>query len=226
MGWAEAMISEGKTVYSGMGIPKVFHRIWLDDPIPPKFDQYWKMFQNLHPDWEFRTWNTGEEALDFLENKALWDMVDPIAGRSDLLRYEIIGRLGGIYVDTDVEPLKSFEPLLECECPFIGWESEDRLCPTVIGSPPMHPKMMSVVEGLSDWVISHKDEKDPVIQTGPIYITEVLKGVDGFRRLPPYYFYPVGPTERSLLNGDYHPDSYSVHHWAKGWGGPSKCCGK
>lgn len=204
-----------------MTIPRTFHRIWIprheQDVIPARFQEYWKMFQDLHPDWEFKTWGDESYIKDWLVNRDLWDVVNPLAGRTDLLRYEIILREGGIYVDADVEPLRAFDDLLHGD-PFMGWESEDRLCPTVIGGEAGHPALAALVEGLPGWVQEHAEETDPVVQTGPIYVTEQWRSREDVRRLPPVYFYPVGPTERKLLGGPYPGGSYSVHHWNKGWG--------
>lgn len=208
-------------------IPKIFHRIWLDEVVPPIYEVFWMKFQELHPDWEFRTWNDSTEALDFMDLNYLWDEVNPIAGRTDLLRYEIMAKIGGVYVDTDVEPLQSFESLLEVETPFLAWEAEDRLCPTVIGAPPNNPPFVEFVEYLPGWIDGTRGKTtDPVLVTGPIPLTEFMTGREDIRRLPPYYFYPVGPLERKLIGGDYHPDSLAVHHWSKGWGKKKSCCGK
>lgn len=198
-------------------IPKVFHRIFLDDPIPDKFQQFWRKFQELHPGWEFKTWGSKAEALEWSEIKDVWPKVNQLAGITDLLRYEIILREGGIYVDTDVEPLKAWESLLDGD-PFVGWESSERLCPTVIGAEPGHPAMMKLLEDIIANVEENPGEKDPVIQTGPIPLTKSWQGRDDVRRLPMSYFYPVGPTQRRLLGRVSPPsESYGLHHWAKGW---------
>lgn len=199
-------------------IPHVMHRIFLDDPIPAQYEAWWEGLRELHPGWEFKTWSSGEEAREWLWNGHLWDKVNPMAGRTDLLRYEIIAREGGVYVDTDIQGFKSLDPLCEDDRPFVGWESPDRLCPTVIGSPPDHYCSKELVQGLRSWVESHLSEKDPVIQTGPIYLTQAWQFKREVRRLPMSYFYGVGPTERKLLKRfTPTPDTYLLHHWTKGW---------
>lgn len=199
-------------------IPKIMHRIFLDDPIPDKYNAWWAGLQELHPDWEFITLDDSKVAYDWLENKELWNMVNPMAGRTDLLRYEIMARLGGVYVDTDIQGLKALDPLCQADLPFVGWESDARLCPTVLGSPAGHPLMIELLEDLVVWVHEHADEKDPVIQTGPIFLTDRWGTKPGIRRLPMSYFYPVGPTERKLLKSFApRPDNYLLHHWTKGW---------
>lgn len=200
-------------------MPKTFHRIFLDDPIPSEYEANWEGLKRLHPGWKFKTWDSSKVAEAWLDKLApLWDTVNAMAGRTDILRYEIMAREGGIYVDTDVQGLKSFEPLVHLEQPFVGWESQERLCPTVLGSPKEHPAMQELLLDLLVWVPEHEKERDPVIQTGPIFLTQAW-GVRGdVTRMPVDAFYPVGPTERKLLSS-FKPraSNYSLHHWAKGW---------
>lgn len=198
-------------------IPKTFHRIFLDDPIPEKFEAFWATFRAIHVGWEFVTWGSETEARAFVSDDELWDAVDPMAGRADVLRYHIIAKLGGVYVDTDVEPLRPFDGLVD-GAPFVGWENDERLCPTVIGGEPEHPALADLLVELREWALARPDETDPVIQTGPIFLTEAWRKRDDVRRLPISAFYPVGYWEKQLLGKvAYLPETYAVHHWAAGW---------
>lgn len=201
---------------------KTFHRIWLsedgEEEVKPRFEEYWNKFQQLHPGYEFATYRNEKTMREWLINIDLWDKVDPLAGKTDILRYEIVARYGGVYVDTDMEPLKSWEPLFELDKPFIGWESEKRLCPTVIGGPREHPALIQLIEELPKWVAAHEAERDPVIQTGPEFITAMWGMREDVVRLPLYAFYPYGPTEwPNVSEGKWTGRSYGVHWWTKGW---------
>lgn len=201
-------------------IPRIFHRIWLDEPIENCPDNlFWEEFQKLHPNWEFRTWNNSEDILSFAVNKeqlkqSLLMGKAGLALSSDIARYEIVAKIGGIYVDTDVEPLKSFEPLIEDEQPFMGWEDDERLCPTVLGSPPGHPAMVDLIMNLPK---NMKQGLSPVAQTGPAYVTKRWIFRDDVRRLAPMFFYPVHYSQKHLLGLPYPEESYAVHHWRAGW---------
>lgn len=198
-------------------IPKVFHRIFLDDPIPPAFEANWSMLRDLHDGWEFRTWDSSESARELVEDDELWDAVDPMAGRSDVLRYHLIAKIGGVYLDTDVEPIKPFDALLEGD-PFVGWESDERLCPTVIGGEAGHPALTDLLVELKARVRDMPEERDPVIQSGPVFLTEAWRMRSDVRRLPCSAFYPVGYWERNKLGRvPYPPETYAVHHWSAGW---------
>lgn len=201
-------------------IPKVFHRIFLDEPVPERFEVYWRRFQELHPDWGFITWDDSSK-LGWMRCRKVFEAATTHAGRADVLRYEIMWRHGGVYVDTDVEPLRAFDDLLVDERPFIGWENERLLCPTVLGSPPAHPAYDDLLQNLPVWAEAHRN-MTPNVQTGPNFLTRRWRRRTDVRLLPREAFYPVGWWEKAKLGGPYPPESYSVHHWAAQWlpGGP------
>lgn len=200
-------------------IPATFHRVWLktgpDDVIPDRFEGFWERFQELHPGADFRTWDSIDE-LDWIENREAFDAATTHAGRSDIARYEILARYGGIYVDTDVEPLRPFTSLLIDDRPFAAWENHRLLCPTVIGAPMRHPAMLDLVAALPTWVRTHPGAP-PNQQTGPHFFTARWRHRRDVRKLASATFYPVGWWERAKLGGPYPEQTYAVHHWNQGW---------
>jgi inositol phosphorylceramide mannosyltransferase catalytic subunit len=195
-------------------IPRIAHRVWLDEPIPEKFEVFWRRLAQLHPDWTLLTWNDSA-ALDFLRCRAEFDGAATWAGKSDVLRYELLWRFGGVYLDTDVEPLRAFDELLDGG-PFVGWEDQNLLCPTVIGAPPGHAAVDDLLERLPAWVADRPDAP-PNQATGPYFLTDRWRERTDVRRLKPIAFYPVGWWEKDRLGGPYPKASFAVHHWAAGW---------
>lgn len=196
-------------------IPKVFHRIFLDEEVPERFEAYWDGFKALHPDWEFVTWNDSSQ-LGWLRCRTVFDKAKTHAGRADVLRYEIMYRHGGVYVDTDVECLKPFDDLMDDDRAFAGWENERLICPTVLGSPPGHPAFDAVLNFLPDWA-PRKPGVKPNFQTGPVPFTRVWRFRHDVRLFDREVFYPVGWWEKDRLGGPYPPESYCVHHWCHSW---------
>lgn len=181
--------------------------------MPERFEGFWERLAELHPGAEFVTWT---EPPEWIPHRDLYESLDPLAGRSDHLRYAVMAHEGGVYVDADVQPLRPFDDLLADDWPFMAWESDERLCPTVIGGPAGHPALQALVDELPAWVAAC-DSDDPVKRTGPEFVTATWRGRDDVRRLPPWTFYPVGPSERALLREPSPERSYAVHHWAAGW---------
>lgn len=200
-------------------IPRIAHTIWLDEPFPKKHKSFWRRFRELHPTWDVMVWDDSSR-LGWMQCYETFLEQDTWAGKSDVLRYELLARFGGVYLDTDVEPLKPLDPLLDGP-PFVGWEDDRLLCPTVMGSEPGHPAAQALLERLPRW--SHaRRRRPPNHRTGPYFLTAQWARRSDVRLLPPVTFYPVHWSEKRKLGGPYPAESYTVHHWNAGWipGGP------
>lgn len=118
-------------------IPKVIHYCWIsekEDYCLPKSVQScidtWK--QNL-PDYIIKEWNINN--FDININNYVKEAYNSkkYAFVSDYIRLYVLYNYGGIYMDTDVKVLKSFDNLLENKA-FMGFESLDRVATCIIGS--------------------------------------------------------------------------------------------
>ncbi len=103
-------------------IPKIIHYCWVGgDPKPQSVLYCIESWKRCCPDYEIREWN--ETNYDFTKNEYMrqaheakkWGFVP------DYARLDIIYEYGGIYLDTDVEMVRSFDELLEYES-FFGFE--------------------------------------------------------------------------------------------------------
>lgn len=105
-----------------MSIPKIIHYCWLGGSQKPesvlKCIESWKKYCS---DYEIREWNESnlniainDYTRQAYEAKA-WGFVP------DYLRLWIVYNYGGIYLDTDVQIIKSFDPLLSFPA-FCGFE--------------------------------------------------------------------------------------------------------
>ena len=95
-------------------IPKIIHQVWLGSPFPEKYSYFQSTWQTFHPDWEYILW-TEKEIEEFgLVNQAAYDESTNYGQKSDIARYEILYRMGGLYVDTDFECFKNFDILHHC----------------------------------------------------------------------------------------------------------------
>lgn len=105
-------------------IPKKIHYCWFGRGEKPKLAQKciasWKKFC---PDYEIIEWN--EDNYDMNENAYVRYCYEnkKWAFLSDYVRLAVICREGGIYFDTDVEVVKSFDNLLDYGA-FFGFETD------------------------------------------------------------------------------------------------------
>jgi mannosyltransferase OCH1-like enzyme len=99
---------------------KIIHQIWYDlgngNDVPLKYKQYQKTWIDHHPNWKYILWN--EETGDLLMQKSYPEFYDiyknvkyPIM-KIDLLRYCILEKYGGMYVDIDYKCLNNFDDYL------------------------------------------------------------------------------------------------------------------
>lgn len=104
-------------------IPKIIHYSWFSgEPFPPQTEYYIKKWKELLPDYEFILWD--KESLITTKNKFALEAagVTKWAFAADFIRLYAVYNYGGIWMDTDVELFKSFDPYLNDRL-FIGGEA-------------------------------------------------------------------------------------------------------
>lgn len=200
-------------------IPKIFHRIWFGPPMPPLFEEFGETWAKLHPDWEMRLWNEGN--LFPLANWDLFDNAGTISPgfegqlRSDIARYEILAKYGGVYIDVDFECYKPIDELLEgVEC-FLAWEIQGQVANNAImGAVPDHPFLWDLVLSLPRRCRDGASVR-PSQLTGPRCVTERLRKWTGreVKMLPEAWFYRIGCKELDRLSEPVHPNEYARHYW-------------
>ena len=95
-------------------IPKIIHYCWLSgDEFPPLIKTCIDTWKEQLPDYEFILWDTNRFKLE--SNIWVQQAFDTkkYAFAADYIRLYAIYNFGGIYLDTDIEVLKSFNNLLE-----------------------------------------------------------------------------------------------------------------
>ena len=108
-------------------IPKIIHYCWFGrgakSDLMQKCISSWKMFM---PNYKIIEWN--EDNVDFKANTYLEEAYElkKYAFMSDYVRLKVIYEYGGIYLDTDVELLKSLEPILK-KGGFFSFEREQTI---------------------------------------------------------------------------------------------------
>ncbi len=203
-------------------IPKVIHQIWLGGPLPDHLQIYVNTWRDKHPDWVFKWWT--DDNLPELPAyiKPLYDRATKLFPdgnmryqfQSDILRYVILLREGGVYVDTDFECKKPIDDL--CDTNFFAWESQDQwVGNAIIGCRADDPLIKKILDGLVTQVYN-KRKGDAVSKiSGPRYITSILNNMTsfvGWRMWPQKYFYPYLYNELDRITESF-PDAYAVHHW-------------
>src|SRR3954452_17313832 len=203
---------------AGVIIPRVFHRLWLGDaPMPAEYEQFGETWAYHHPEWEMRLWRA--EDLPPLRNQHLFDAADSFTQKSDIARYEILLRFGGVYVDTDFECLHPFDALLGGVEAFIGTEDGAHLSIGLMGAVPGHALFEAIVDALPA-SLAARPNAPTNHTTGPHLVTRIVAADSGLqervRVFEPELFYPYLYNE-TYRRDEAFPDAYAVHHWAGSW---------
>lgn len=182
--------------------------------MPDHLAAYVATWVKVHPGWEHHIWGNGD--LDWLENQELYDFAEAITRdhgqfRSDVARYEILHRYGGVYIDCDFEALAPIDELLIGVDCFAAWETDDVwVGNAILGSVPGHPFLADLIDGLPANVRSHRGKR-PTVLSGPQYLTPIAKR-HGITLLPSSQVYPYNWNELDRA-GERFPGAYAIHRW-------------
>lgn len=207
-------------------IPKIIHQIWIGGPVPEAFKPLMESWTRTHmgPEWEYKLWTDDNVHEIKLHNQEYYDSEENPGLKSDILKWEIIHQIGGVYVDTDFECLKSIEILHYQYDFYTAYQPLDtmyvQLGAAIFAAAPGHPILEHCVKTLE----ADKNQQGIPAKTGPIHFTKSFYAVGGKTEgmidiaFPAYYFYPQGSTEKTL---DYDTwiknGAFAIHHWAKSW---------
>lgn len=208
-------------------IPQIIHQIWLGSPVPPELKKFQESWQQLHPTWQYLLW-TDKDIITFgFENIQYIKKSTNYAERSDMMRYEILHRHGGVYVDMDQRCLRSFDALHRSYDFYVGIQPLDtgkvQLGTGVIGSVPGHPLLRACIDGIAHSWQQWQEKQSICERTGPLFFTRIFieyAHIPNYRTiaLPSAFFYPMGSREYEYDETKWiEKGAYAVHYWAKTW---------
>jgi hypothetical protein len=214
-----------------MAIPKKIHYCWLGrNPKPKSVLKCIESWKKYCPDYEIIEWN--EDNLDIsshLYSKQAYD-AKAWAFATDYFRLWIVYTYGGIYLDTDVQIIRSLDPLLQNRA-FMGFESETSIASGLgfgaeAGSEFL-AENMKIYESLEFLNPDGSYNRLPA----PAYSTEVarrhgltndtgkIQQVLDLTCYPREYFSPKDYfTGRTRITGN----TYTIHHYDSTWFTPEE----
>jgi mannosyltransferase OCH1-like enzyme len=214
-------------------IPNIIHQIWVGGkPFPEKYQFWVDTWKRLNPHFKYKLWTDADiDELD-LPNKALYKAIPNNGPKSDILRYHILNKYGGIYIDTDFECLKSFSALSNLSFyTSIGyqWGNWNRveLYPGLMACVPGHPIMTELANRIDKLTIEEFEAKGVHATTSSYFFTKVFFDIvreyqEGIVATPPEIFYPF-PNHKNhwedVGRRYIKKNSYAVHHWEVSWTG-------
>ncbi|MDX1684551.1 MAG: glycosyltransferase [Saprospiraceae bacterium] len=216
-----------------MSIPRIIHQTWKDEKIPERWKAFQDKVRSLHPDWKYQLW-TDEDNDAFIEKHypdllMIYRSYPKPVMRADVIRYAIMDRIGGLYLDLDYEMLRPFD-LLDAHIVLPKSRSanfgdkEDRIGNCIMASEPGHDFWKVVIQDLitNPFKIGI-EELDVEKATGPLLLTRIYEDgkwpdIDTPERL---LFHPPSPRSRSEYEAILKEDiSYGIHHAHGSWRQP------
>lgn len=159
-----------------MTIPKKIHFVWVGGNRPATFDYFLNEVKRINNDYEIIEWN--DHNIDFeLKNQELYNNTTNLGAKSDILRFEILYKYGGIYMDYDFLQIKKFDDLLDYDffCGAHELVAEKQIWNSILGSSSNNIICEKFLNGLSSVSPIGRNEIDRVMdETGPNYLTKII----------------------------------------------------
>ncbi len=206
-------------------IPKIIHYCWFGHGEKPnsvkKCIESWRKFC---PDYEIKEWT--EDDFDVNINlycqqayeSRKWAFV------SDYARLWIVYNYGGVYLDTDVELVRSYNPLLKHKC-FVGRQPGFQANTGAgFGSEKGHPVVKIMMDDYNDipfikengemdlWTCPHRNSQW-LFKNG-------LKRDDSYQEIADVAIYPIeyfSPKDAWTRSTKRTKNTYSIHHCDGTW---------
>ena len=202
-----------------MAVPKIIHYCWLsDEPYPELVRRCMQSWKEKLSDYEFMLWDKNHfdiHSLFWVEQACA---AKKWAFAADYLRLYALYNYGGIYLDSDVEVLKSFDDLLDRPY-FFGREhtpdrieNQNSIEAATMGAEKGLPFLKRVMEFYErhDFV---KDDGYMDMTTLPTILARKMKG-ENLDILPMDYF---SPKNTRTLELQITKNTYCIHHFNGSW---------
>ena len=156
-------------------IPKKIHLIWLGGEKPKKFNFLLERIKEKNKNYDVIEWNDNNINFELI-NQRLFDETENLGSKSDILRFELLYKYGGIYMDYDFLQIKSFDELLEYDF-FAGTDKNNpnEVWNSIVGSTPKNKiceKFLNDI--LNNEPIKRHEINRVMNETGPYYLTKLI----------------------------------------------------
>ena len=207
----------------GKSIPKKIHYCWFGNgeksELIKKCIASWEKYM---PDYEIVEWNEKNFAIDNIYAKEAYEL-KMYAFVSDYARLKIIYEEGGIYLDTDVELIKSLEPLLK-EGGILAFERKSTIATGLGFAAEAGNKIVKCMLSAYDsihFVNNGIQDKTPCPVRNTDCLVKLGLKTDNTKQVignvwiyPQEYFCPIDYDSGKLRITE---NTYSIHHYGYSW---------
>lgn len=231
-------------------IPTIIHQIWSDSetPLPEHFRVLCDTWKKGYPEWEYRLWDDqmmGEFVREHYPQ--YWNIYSRFpynVQRWDAVRYLILDKMGGMYIDVDYESLSPIDELIENKTCCFAEEPESH-CKVfkrpinqvfnnaMMLSIPGHPFIRKVINTVfREETLNYNASKQLCVYntTGPWMLIDLYCDLTEEEKkeiylIPSQYVTPFDvPQARRVIIGEESEEleqclgnAYAVHYFWGGW---------
>ena len=198
-------------------LPKILHQIWIGSL--SALTNLMKTWKDKHPEFEYILWTEAEiekRGIVFECSRQI-ELMSEINGKADIIRWELLYKYGGYFVDADSICINPFDDFFENNTGFATFENETvrkgLIATGTMGFMPKHPICRDII----DWIKTADAER--IIQihrawysVGPGLLTKMLetRKYTDIAIYPSYCFLPhhfTGPKYKG------HKKIYGYQEW-------------
>lgn len=219
--YAEGRAMSGAQKSDIRDIPRIIHRT-VPAETGPTVERFWQRWQSLHPGWRFMDHRDPLDPAAWPMTGHLWEKAKAPAQKADLIRLEALIRWGGFYVDSDIEPFRSLEPLVSSGL-VAAWEDHRCIPNAFLGATPSHDAIHEVLR-----LCLERLERGTIWDAGPGATTDILKAHPEALVLPPAAMYGVHyrdpDRDRAMreFSASPPPWAFGLHLYAGSWLEPAR----
>lgn len=223
-------------------IPKIIHQTWKTSELPVPLNRLAETWKTFLPDWEYILWTdemnrdfVARYFPDFLEK---YDRYPQNIQRADAIRYLLLKKYGGLYVDLDFECLENIEFLIE-QADFTAgkephyhakrFEMPYIICNAFMASTPENDFINFVCDRLVNHPLTEVNLPIDILNsTGPFLLTHAYQAYQDktqIRILEPETIYPIGIHETHKIISKTVTDemadrinrAHAIHYFFGNW---------
>ena len=206
-------------------IPKKIHYCWFGgNPLPELAIKCIESWKKYCPDYEIIEWNESNFDVNaFKYTKEAYEN-KKMAFVSDVARMYALVNVGGIYMDTDVELVKSIDDLLD-HTAITGFETNNSLQTAFLASEKGNKSFKEFLDSYSDIPFVLPDGSYDIlpnvdrlyafcVQRGLVPDEKLMQNIDSITVFPKDFFSPKDIRTRKIFVTD---NTYAIHHFDGSW---------
>ena len=169
-------------------IPLKLHLFWHDKILPPKMQQNVELLRETNPEFEVMVYDN-EMAREYIKAHfssdggdvlRAYDTLIPFAFKSDLFRYCVVYKEGGIYLDIKFEPINGFKLMHFVKYRQVwGSEAANVVSNGIFMSVPGSPILRGAIDFIKYNVANRRMGRWSSSVTGPWLVTDIFTIISG-----------------------------------------------